>query len=523
MHSLNLAQSVHEHASRNPSQLALSVGGVDFSYRALADSAGRVSGWLGSASRVGILAARSLDAYLGILGTCWAGGAYVPLSPRLPPERLMKLLEITALDALVVDSQGLKLLAKGGAAFSPRRVLFPTGGSVMLADREHGRLTVAGSHSLQCLGSPRSPKPLNDDNLAYIIFTSGTTGTPKGVMVTAGSVFQFLAVMEKRYCLTPDDRVSQASELTFDVSVFEMFLSWRLGASVHVVPPEQLMAPLSFIRQKELTVWSSVPSIAAFMRRMKMLKPGVLPSLTYSVFAGEALPFSLAEIWQSAATNSVVDNMYGPTEATVYCLGDRFVAAAEATTGRNTVPIGRPIEGIEAAILNSSLKWSPDNEQGQLAIAGKQLARGYFNDAAETASRFPVIDGRRWYLTGDLVSRDSYGVYHYLGRIDHQIKVLGQRVELDEVEAHLRAATGSDSVAAVAWPIEDGSAAGIVGFVAGCEVSLSEVRDRLKARLPRYMVPRHIYTLEVLPLNSSGKIDRPELTRWLNDGSIPKS
>ena len=210
-------------------------------------------------------------------------------------------------DALVVDDQGLACLTPEVKAVAPPLILYLSG-------------------SLGLLPESRLPEPIHRkaDDLAYILFTSGTTGLPKGVMISLGNVSQFLAAMEPRFKPTFTDRVSQTSEGTFDVSVFEMFIAWGSGASVEVIPPNQLMAPARFIQDRQLTVRSSVPSIAAFMRRMKMLKPGVFPTVRYSVFAGEALPWSLAEAWQAAAPHAVVENLYGPTEATVYCIGATF-------------------------------------------------------------------------------------------------------------------------------------------------------------------------------------------------------
>jgi non-ribosomal peptide synthetase component F len=313
------------------------------------------------------------------------------------------------------------------------------------------------------------------------------------------------------------DRVSQMSELTFDVSVFEIFGAWGVGASVHVVPANQLMAPARFIVEHELTIWSSVPSVASFMRRMKMLKPGAFPTLRYSVFAGEALPYALAEAWQSAAPASVVENLYGPTEATVYCLGATVGPDFPPTPGRDTVPCGLPLPGLEGAILDESLAPLPAGREGQLAIAGGQLAQGYYGEPELTRRSFRTIGGKAWYLTGDLAVQDERGIFHHLGRIDHQVKILGQRVELEEVEAHLRAVSQSENVAAIAWPIQDGMAAGIVAFTSGVATPSDQLHAALRRALPPYMVPRRVIDLEALPLGSSGKIDRRALARYMDE------
>jgi acyl-coenzyme A synthetase/AMP-(fatty) acid ligase len=252
---------------------------------------------------------------------------------------------------------------------------------------------------------------------------------------------------------------------------------------------------------------------------MQLLKLASFPSIRYSVFAGEVLPYPLAYAWQQAAPSSVVENLYGPTEATVYCLGATVGPGFPPTPGRDTVPSGFPLPGLEAAILDQNLCFLPENEEGQLAISGSQLAIGYYNNEELTRERFPFLNGTRWYLTGDLAYKDDRGIIHHLGRIDNQIKVLGQRVELEEIEAHLRAIAESEHVAAVPWPIENGMVKGIVAFTCGASKSPADLLEALGRVLPPYMVPRQIYQLASLPLNPSGKIDRKELSAHLT-GSI---
>ena len=221
--------------------------------------------------------------------------------------------------------------------------------------------------------------------------------------------------------------------------------------------------------------------------------------------------------WQAAAPNSVVDNLYGPTEATVDCAGQRLEPGEEPvlTIDREVLAIGWPHPGTELAIFSEDRRPLPSGERGEIAIAGQQLSDGYLNAPDLTADRFPVIEGKRWYLTGDIGMRDDSGMFHHLGRIDNQIKIQGYRVELEDIEAQMRTIVGATSVAAVAWPIKDGVAMGLVGFVSGGAIPVSRVRQVLRHRLPAYMVPARIYELETLPLNSSGKIDRRALVQRL--------
>jgi len=454
-----------------------------------------------------------------LLGACWAGAAYIPLNPEWPEQRLLRILEATELDALVVDDRGAKLLSAPVLRHAPQHLLAPGSSTSFSLGTSPTVAHVSGFDALPPPDPHHLPKNLEGADLAYIMFTSGTTGLPKGVMISAGNVSSFLSAMQELYPFSAQDRVSQTYELTFDPSVLDMFTTWFSGASLHVVPAGQLMGPSRFIREKALTSWFSVPSTVALMRNLKMLTAGAFPSVRYSIFCGEPLPASSVEAWQKAAPNSVVDNLYGPTEATVVCIGQRCGAPLVVTEGRGTVAIGKPFAGMDAAIVDSSLHFLPPGESGELALAGKQIAQGYFQDEQQTAARFPSIHGRVWYLTGDLACQDADGIFHHLGRTDNQVKVLGNRVELEEVEAHLRQICGRESVAAVAWPVINGSAEGIVAFVAGGTLSAAEIRKGMQSRVPKYMVPTQVRFLAGLPLSANGKTDRKALTVMVSEGS----
>jgi|SRR5579872_432539 len=515
--STNLASSFYKNAQSAPERLALSVNNREFTYGKLAELAERIAAWLksrpdGPPKLVGILASRSWPAYAGLLGTCWAGAAYIPLNPEWPEPRLLSILETTGLETLIADDRGLKLLTPSVFECGIKHVLAPAN-STSSSDS----VPVAGLDALPHHDSNHCPKDLSATDLAYVMFTSGTTGSPKGVMVSIGNVASFLSGVRDFY---PDfnsaDRVSQNYDFTFDPSVMDMFMTWSVGASLHVVPAGQLMGPSRFIRDHQLTCWFSVPSTIAFMQNLKMLTPGAFPTIRYSMFCGEPLPASSAELWQRAAPNSVIDNLYGPTEATVVCIGQRYDGPSSVTEGRGTVATGRPFRDMDVAILDSSHKVLPRGEKGELALTGKQVAQGYFNDPHKTAQRFPSIDGKIWYLTGDLAYQSADGRFHHLGRIDNQIKVLGNRVEMEDVEAHLREVCGVDAVCAIPWPITNGSAAGIVAFVSGTSsVAAAEIREKMQRRVPKYMVPTEIRFLPSLPLSTAGKTDRKSLAAML--------
>lgn len=497
----NLAQGFAESTERHPDRLALQIGKSSYRYADLRGRVEAVSAWLRErtggtpGARVAIFAKRSLDCYLGILGTAWAGGTYVPLNPQLPEERLARMLASSRVQAIVADREHLPLLTA----------------------RLRGRVPVLcpSEQPLASAAADGRPVDVGDAHVGYIEFTSGTTGFPKGVLVPSRAVAHFLGVSRVGLSVTTEDRVAALSDITFDLSVFDMFFAWDRGAALYVVPAGQTMAPLGFIQEHGVSVCLAVPSVAAMLRRMKLLRPGAMPSLRTSLFCGEPLPVALAHAWCEAAPWSVVENHYGPTEATVACSRQRIDASGTPSL-RGIVSIGEPFPGMRFVILDDDLRPLGPDSPGELAISGPQLALGYDGDEEKTRQKFVTLDGERWYLTGDLAQRDAQGRYFHLGRIDNQVKVRGMRVELEEIEAHLREVYATDAVAAVAWPVRDGSAEGIVAFICGeMPQNAAELRKALRSRLPGYMAPTALHFLAELPLNANAKIDRKQLLERL--------
>jgi amino acid adenylation domain-containing protein len=494
----NLAARFLEHASATPDHTALRIHGFPISYGDLAARAGRLAAWLvdnvdPENGRVGILAKRTVEAYVGILGTAMAGFAYVPIDPELPLERQLHMIERSKPGVIVCDRPPLiGLWEKAGV-----RILGPSEAAAIR------------SRPLE------EARPVAPDATAYLMLTSGTGGTPKVVAVTAGNAAHFLSAMRERCPIYPTDQVSQFHELTFDVSVFDIFHGLGSGACLHVVPASQRMAPAAFIRGEGLTVWSSVPSVVGFLERLSQLQPGAFPSLRLTMFCGEPLLASYVEAWRKAAPNSVIENHYGPTEAAVSCLAERVEGSPRVTPSRGVVAIGTPYPGMHAAIVGADGAFLPRGEAGELALSGPQVAAGYFGDEELTERRFrelthPTLGKAVFYLTGDLAYEDEEGHFHHLGRIDHRVNIQGQRVEMEEIECHIREVSGGETIA-VAWPMQDGAPVGVVAFVAGGEWKPGELQNALSERLPSYMVPRQIIRRSSLPVGPNGKLNRMAL------------
>lgn len=510
--------------SSHPDRPALEVRGRRRTYRELGEDAAAIAAVLGEGEPSGLTAVfayRSLTAFTGVLGALLRGHGYVPLNRTFPTQRTAAMLKRSGCRAVIVDEDSAPQLEEALAGNNTVTTLVAPESDDPTPLRERfPSLTVFGRTDLPAGAEPRFvPRPPED--IAYLLFTSGSTGDPKGVMVSHANACSFLDWAHDHYGVTEEDRLSQMFDMTFDLSVFDMFVAWGRGACLCCPSPKELIQPGRFIREQEITIWFSVPSTGVFMRRLGALKPGRYPSLRWSLFCGEPLPVDVAQAWQEAAPNSTVENLYGPTEATIACTVYRWdpeTSPDESVHG--VVPIGEPFGGMAAHVMDEQLVEVPVGQPGELYMSGPQITPGYWRDPARTADAYvkrPNSDIIH-YRTGDRVQRITPDApLVYLGRVDHQIQILGHRVELGEVEAVLREASGENAVIALGWPLSASGASGVVAFIGNPGIDLDRVRAAAEERLPDYMVPRDLHLRDRLPLNSNGKFDRKALMKELED------
>lgn len=514
-----------ETVERFPDNVALEIGDQRWTYRQLRERAASLAATLdthsGAGPRMtGIYGSRSFTAYAGVLAALMRGHAYVPLNPADPAERTRKLIQQTGIKAMIVDqkaeaslSGALRGCARDFTAIVPDRTDEPD----LEPASSNTRLLTARD-----LSKPSAWKcpHVEPDDLAYVLFTSGSTGEPKGVMVRHRNAMLLVNTLIERHTITSADRISQLADLSFDPSVGDLFTAWLTGASL-CCPTNRLFLSLpAFIRDGGITVLQAVPSTGLVIQRLGALKPGSFPKLRVSLFGGEAFPVALASQWSIAAPNSILENLYGPTECTVDATAYRWTeerGKAEAENG--IVPIGDLLPGFGALVVDEHLNEVAPGDKGELLLSGPQVAAGYIGDPERTARTFINVQSRSelFYRTGDLVRRPlNDKPYTFFGRLDHQVKIFGLRIELGEIEAALRQVTGVMEVAAIGWPIRDTGVGGIVGFVGRESLDSAVVRQQLMKILPAALVPGEIRVLSNLPLNANGKVDRQRLLAMLS-------
>ncbi|CAM3370001.1 amino acid adenylation domain-containing protein [Nocardioides dubius] len=487
-----------------PEAPALRFGGEQRSYRELGERASAVACALaaqgiGAGDVVGVALHRGFALYEALHGVQLLGAVYLPVEPGLPPARVAG------------------MLADAGA----RWVL----SDALVAPTLPDGVAVLDVETVETAAAPALvPPSLGADDPAYVLFTSGSTGRPKGVEVGHAAIDNRLAWMQHQIPLRAGSRVLHKTPISFDVSIWELYWPLQVGASVVIAAPEEHRDPRALARtlvEERIDVVHFVPS----MLRALLADPVARATagqarLQALVCSGEALPGDLAA--DAAAVFGVgVTNLYGPTEAAV------DVTCWECPAGVTEVPIGRPIWNTRCYVLDSAGMPVPVGVPGELHLAGVQLATGYVSAPELTAAAF-VADpfaGGRMYRTGDLATWRADGTLRYLGRIDHQVKVRGQRIELAEVEAALLEVSGvSDAVAAVlgdpgllvAWVVPEAGAAPAPGDE---EALALRVRDAVRERLTSAMVPSRIGVLAALPLTLSGKTDRKALAALPLPGS----
>lgn len=460
-----------------PERAAISIDGRQWTYAELDRWSDAIATALADAGahgqRIGIVAEKTASTYAGILGILKSSGAYIPLPPDGPPARTGNMIRRAAVRFLL-----------GGPS-------------------DHEGLT-----SIQVPASDAMPQVhhsiIANDGEAYVLFTSGSTGGPKGVSVSRKNLAHYLRYLLTTYRFNEQDRFTQFFAITFDLSVHDLFVCWGAGACLCVPDRTAHLRAAAFAQEAGITVWFSVPSLVDLMQRTRSLVPAGLPGIRYAFFCGEALRWESASAFRSAASSARVVNLYGPTETTIAITS--FELTGRSGGSEVIVPIGKPFPGHEARIIDEELQ-----------LAGPQLSNGYVEDeqAQQRAFIKDGTNGTRWYRTGDRVRCDASGDLHYLSRCDDQVKVAGHRVEPAEVDQVITPLLGTGRSLTV--PISRQGATRLVTFI-DVERSPATILECCRLHLPVYMIPERIIVIHEWPVTPHGKTDRHALITLAQNG-----
>jgi amino acid adenylation domain-containing protein len=506
-----LQQLLDASAERYPDKPAIHARGRSLTYAALRARASQLGHLLRErgvqrGDRVGILFPKAVESVIAMLGVLEAGAVYVPLDPHAPARRTTGIAENCGLRALITTAERL-------AALPPLAVE-----TVVLVSGEargEGQVPWAALDAF-----PTSPPPRVgiESDLAYILYTSGSTGQPKGVMLTHRNALTFVDWCAATFDVRPDDQLSNHAPLHFDLSVFDVYNTLEAGATVSMIPEEVAVFPgrlAALIEERGITVWYSVPSALVYLLLHGELGARRLDRLRLVLFAGEVFPMKYLRQLADLLPGAALYNLYGPTETNVCTCHrvDRFRLA-----GQERLPIGRACANTETLALDADLRPVGPGETGELYVRGPSVTPGYWGDPDKTRRALvpnplqPQL-GERLYRTGDLVTADEHGEYLFLGRRDSQVKSRGYRIELGDVEAALYAHPAVAEAAVIAVPdVELGSRLrGFVALRSGEALTAGALQTHCAGLVPRYMVPESIAVRTSLPKTSTGKTDRTQL------------
>jgi amino acid adenylation domain-containing protein len=519
-----LQQGVTAHAEARPEAVAIVFNDERLTYGALEETSNRLARLLTEAGcqrgdRVALLMPKMPEAIVAMLGVLKADAIYVPLNPADPEARLVRVLEASDCRFILAAGPVSRILRDTVAAAALRQR--PLIG--WLDAKLPAEIEPAPAFILRDLAAcpPTKPAYANAGNdVAHILFTSGSTGLPKGVMITHESVLHVIRWATRYFGIARTDRISQHPPLRFDVSTFDIFTALGAGAELHLVPPELNLLPhklAQFIRDARLTQWFSVPSVLNLMANFDVVLQDDFPALRRVLFAGEAIPTPTLIHWMRCLPHARFTNLYGPTETTI--VSSYYTLPQCPANEREPIPIGTACDGEELLVLDEQLRPVAPDAVGDLYIRGVGLSPGYWGDLEKTRSAFLPCPGGagandRIYKTGDLARRAGDGLHYFVGRADMQIKSRGYRIELGEIEAALNSLPGLRESAVVAIKSE-----GFEGWLICCafvpapgsDASLETLRKGLAGLVPGYMLPARWMRYDVLPKNANGKFDRPLL------------
>lgn len=520
-----LHQLLSESASKYPDREAISFKDRSITYAELERESNKLAHALvalgiARGDRVGLYFDRGIESIISACGVLKTGAIYVPIDPSSPLRRVVYILEKCGIKSLLSTQEKLTKIVDAFPENSPLERIILMDKNDQYSGSIGSTQLINGYSVLREVGGNVPVVNVIDSDTAYILFTSGSTGNPKGVVISHLNSLTFVNSACDFFRIEKEDRFSNIAPLHFDMSIFDIFVAFKAGACVVIIPETIAIFPAKlaqYISEKKISVWNSVPSALSLLATYKNLATCDLSSLRLILFAGELFPLKYLRFLREVIPGARFCNMYGQTEAnsSTYYWVDQLPA-----DDREMLPIGRALPNFEVFALDENGNYvdTPEHE-GELYVRASTVASGYWNEPQKTENSFVKNPLRpdlheRVYKTGDLVRRDSNGNYVFLGRKDHMIKSRGYRIEIGEIETVL--CNHPEIKNAVVIPIPDeliGNriSAIVVPFTPG-KITKDDILKHCFAQLPKYMVPEVVELRDSVPMTSSGKIDRKKLS-----------
>ena len=489
---------------------AISYKNDRLTYGQLLNLANKISNQLQSLSiyesPIGILCERGFEPYISILGTLFSGNFYIPINLDDSFEK----------NKNIIISSNLKIIFGSEKSICRFKEKF----QIEKIKINFFEVSIS-SHSTY------ENKILftENDSLMYILYTSGSTGIPKGVRISKSNIFAFTKGINNIWKLEPKYKFSQFFELSFDPSMADIFVCFINGGELCVVPKEELFFPIDFIVREEIDVWASVPSIGSIMIKSGKLKDNLFHNLKILCFCGEPFPKNVADILSKCAPKAEIWNCYGPTEATIYVTAFKYKLNKNSYHNGN-LPIGHPLKETQVEIIDSNNNKLQNGIKGEIVYKGPQISLGYLNDKQKTYDSFVKFEWDQsdevWYKSGDIGILNNNGQIECLGRLDSQIKLSGKRIEISEIEFFFKNYTLFNDIVII--PVKDFNlrVSKLIGFtlVAYELIEIAKIRQLASKHINEVFFPQKIITIEKFPFNANGKLDRSYLLEkyyYLND------
>ncbi|HYV55282.1 MAG TPA: AMP-binding protein [Chitinophagaceae bacterium] len=466
-----------------------------YSYGELEKVIGKIQGKITQAGisahcKIGIVTYDDIETYASVFSVLFLGHAFVPINPLHPAERNCAIAERSELKLILSSKEDMSI-----EKFAGQTTIVMTSGNLPEGDLVR--------------------VPLHDHQHAYLLFTSGSTGIPKGVPVNIGNLNSFLeSFFSLGYKIDHRDRFIQMFDMTFDLSIMSYMVPLCIGACVYTVPFDAIkyVHVLKLLEEDRITFALLIPSVLTNLR--KYFAEINLPEMRYSLFCGEALYEDIAIEWSKCLPGAIVQNVYGPTEATIFCMTYEMDRKGNNKSNNGMLCIGKPMKAVGACIVSEGLVPVEQGEKGELCLTGEQVTPGYFKDEQQNKNSFFNYGGSRYYRTGDLAFCDSDGDYFFIGRSDYQVKINGYRVELSELEHHAMQFLKANSAVALAAAAGEGNSQ-LYLCIENFKGSFEDLTKHLKTQLPSYMMPSKYFSVESFPLSANGKVDRNALMQMI--------